>query len=347
MYSWFALMFKASYWRMLFRAETWRGAWLNLRRAHKDRRARKQLRSLAMLCLAPVLCLVYLAWVLRGSPFIVVPILVPIFVWQWFRSKQRQEEANRLRKQNEAHDELTEEESRLFRQYFAEVALIYAVMLDRAGSERYLRDKELPEGVEVTTRRVHLELLKSRGLWDKMAQRDREAMMMPDGGWNNEWIEYLIMGFEPLRLLRWLLRIDFYLPVIGRQMRFDYKMANEIVRAPQKLLEAKEIASASMMETGKKAAEQFYNRCMAEQIYRGYVEARDEHSSEVAVRIATDYADKQHEDLVLGVKLVSEVSREELEWATMLSRRRVGFLHWTMIALDNGMPPGVPYKFQP
>lgn len=347
MYSWFALLFKASYCRMLFRADTWRGAWLNLRRAHKDRRARKQLANLAILCLVPFLCLVYLGWVLRGSPLIVIPILVPIFVWQRLRSKRRREEANLLRRQNESHRELSREETQLFRQYFADMALIYAVMLDRAGSERYLREKVLPEGIEITTRRVHLELLKSRGLWDKMAQRDREAIMMPDGGWNAEWIEYLVMGFEPLRLLRWLLRVDYYLPVIGRQMRFDYKTANEIVRDAQKLFGGKEIVSASMIETGKKAAEQFYNRCIAEQIYRGYVEAKDEHSSQVAERIASQYADKQHEDLVLGVKLVSEVSKEGLEWATMLSRRRLGFLHWTLISMDRGMPPEPPYKFQP
>lgn len=347
MYSFFALLFKASYWQMLFRAETWRSAWLSLRRVHKDRRARKHLRQLAMLCVAPVLCFAYLCWIFSAGALFILPVLIPLFVWQHLKSRKRREEARLLREEKETHKVLSKEQTESFRQYFADMALIYAVMLDRAGSERYLKEKILPEGIEVTTRRVHLDLLKSNGVWDKMAQGDREAMMMPDGEWGVEWIDHLIMAFEPLRLLRWMLRIDFQLPVVGRQMRFDYKLANEIVRAPGRLLEGKEVATPAMLETGKRAAEHFLNRCVAEQIHRGYVEALDQHSSEAAARIAASLGANQHEDLVLGVKLVSEASRAELEWATMLSRRRAGFLHWTLVAMDRGTPPTSPYRCQP
>jgi hypothetical protein len=332
---------------MLVRADTWRGAWLNLRRAHKDRRARKQLIQLAWACLIPFVCLAYAIWIFRVNALVVIPILIPIFIWQAIRGKERREQAEAQRRQSNPHRELDPQQMDAFRAYFADVALIYAVMLDRAGSERYVQEKVLPEGIEITTRRVHLDVLKSTGLWDKMDQRDREAMMAPDGSWSRDWIEHLTMGFEPLRLLRWLLKVDSFLPNIGQQLRFDYKLANEIVRAPEKLRSGKAVVQTSVIEVGRRAAEGFYNRCIAEQIHRGYVEPKDEHSSQVAARIATSMADKQHEDLVLGVKLVSEASRDELIWATMLARRRLGFFHWTLVAMNNGAPPEPPYKFQP
>ncbi len=332
---------------MLFRVDTWREGWLSLRRAHKDRRARKHLRQLAWLVLVPFLCLAYIGWIVGQRLIFVVPVLLVIFGWKAWSHHKKEGSLSLLPPHKPLYRVLTSQEQAGFRQYFADMALIYAVMLDRAGSETYLRNKVLPEGVEVTTRRVHLDLLKSRGLWDRMAQCDREAMMMPDGQWNPGWIEQLLMGFEPLRLMRWILRVDFHLPVVGRQLRFDYKLANEIVRAPGKLYDGKELITVSQMETAQRAAESYYNRCIAERIFRGDAEAANEESSRIAASVANLYRNKQHEDLVLGVKLVSETSSQELEWATMVSRRRMGFFHWTMIALERGTPPEPPYKFQP
>jgi hypothetical protein len=48
---------------------------------------------------------------------------------------------------------------------------------------------------------------------------------------------------------------------------------------------------------------------------------------------------KQHDDLVLGGKLVSEATEDELRWATSLSQRRLDFLNWIMALLDQGTLP--------
>jgi len=347
MYSLFALLFKASYWRMLLRADTWREAWLSLRRAHKDRRARRHVGQVVWLVLIPVLCLAYLAWIIRLNMLVILPVLIPIFWWQARRGTAHEAVPSIVPTRSPVYRVLSDEEQRKFREYFVEVTLVYAVMLDRAASETYLAEKVLPQGYEVTTRRTHLDLLKANGLWERMDQVDREAMMMPDGHWNPQAINLTILGLEPLRLLRWILRVDFYLPVIGQQLQLDYKLAHELVRAPQKLNESKELVTLAMMEKGKLAAEYFYNRCVAEKIVRGYVEASNEESKKTAEEVATSFGGKQHEDFVLGDKLVSEASREQLEWATMLSRRRAGFFHWTMLAMESGSPPSPPYKFQP
>ncbi len=347
MYSLFALLFKASYWRMLLRPDTWHEAWQSLKRVHKDRRARRHLGQVVWLALVPLLCLAYLGWIIRLNMLFIVPVLIPIFWWQARRGRAQETVLSIVPTRNPVYRMLSDEEQRKFREYFVDVTLLYAVMLDRASSETYLADKVLPQGYEVTTRRTHLELLKGNGLWERMDQVDREALMLPDGHWNSQAINLTILGLEPLRLLRWILRVDFYLPVIGQQLQLDYKLAHDLVRAPQKLTEGKELVTLAMMENGKLAAEYFYNRCVAERIVRGYVEASNEDSMKTAQEVATTFGGKQHEDFVLGDKLVSEATREQLEWATMLSRRRAGFFHWTLIALEKDAPPQAPYKFQP
>jgi hypothetical protein len=147
--------------------------------------------------------------------------------------------------------------------------------------------------------------------------------------------------------MRWMLRIDYFLPTVGQQIRLDFSVATDIVREPQKLRSGNDLATPKAIEIGRHAAEQFYNRCVAEKISRGLSEAKDQRSLEVASDISAKLGGKQHEDLVIGDKLVSEATAEQLEWATMLSRRRLAFFHWTGEAMERGTPPPPPYKFQP
>lgn len=340
MYSFFALLFQKSYWLMLFRKATWYEAWLSLKRAHKDRRARKHLGRFALSLFIPVLCATYLGFLVGTGAIFIVPF---IFLIIWWRTREAKKEAavslSLLQPPAPVHRELSSNEKRHIHAYFAELTLIYAVMTDRAGSESFLREKVLPEGFEVVSRRVHLDLLKSRGLWDKMSSLDRQAMMMADGHWEWARINQIALNLESLRLLRWILRIDFYLPTIGQQIRLDYKLANEIVHAPGKLLEGDALATQEMMEIGRDSARHFLIRCIAEEITRGYREVAEGESLQWAKDITDALSGKQHEDFVIEGKLVSEVSREQLEWATMLARTRMNFLTWTISVLDNPVLP--------
>lgn len=336
MYSFFALLFKRAYWRMLFRGATWADAWHSLRRVHKDKRARRHLASFAQRLLIPVVCAAYLAWLARLGALLFLPLLIPI-VW-WSNRRQRNETPLHIAPATELPRELTSEEMHALRSYFGELALFYAVMTDRAGSEDFLKKKVLPEGFEVTSRRNHLELLRSTGLWDRMAQRDREAMMMADGHWDWPLINEVAGYLEPVRLLRWILRVDFHLPVVGRQLRGEFGLSHEIVAAPQKVLQAKELVTIRDMDRARGAASQFYGRCLAESLSRGYHAAENEEMQQWAKDLSSSLKGKQHDDLVLGDKLVSETDKAGLLWATELSRTRVRFLNWT-IQFRNGKKP--------
>ena len=212
-------------------------------------------------------------------------------------------------------------------------------MIDRAGSESFLKNKTLPEGVEVTSRRIHLDLLRTHNLWEKMARPDREAMMMADDHWDWPLINQASLAIEHLRLVRWLLRIDFYLPVIGQQLRGDYALAKEVVNESQKVIAGKDLADLPMVRIGRDAAQQYLARCVAEGIHRGYYQAVNENVASWAKGLAEELKGKQHDDLVLGEKIVSEATESELRWATALSQRRLNFLNWTDIHPPDRHPP--------
>ncbi len=53
-------------------------------------------------------------------------------------------------------------------QYVVERTLIVAALLDRAGSEQYLRDHEIPAGSEIIARQRQNQFLMKTGAWQKL-----------------------------------------------------------------------------------------------------------------------------------------------------------------------------------
>ena len=213
------------------------------------------------------------------------------------------------------------------------------MLLDRAGSETYLKRKEVPEGLEVASRRVHLALLQEHGLWDRMQPPDRLAMMMADGHWEWKQINEATHALEPLRLLRWILRIDFYLPEIGKQLHSDFGIAHELVTTPGKLCDGTGLIDWPAMVLGRDVARQYYYRCMAEAIHRRRIEPANEEASAWAQGVSESLRGQQHTDLVLGTELVSEAGDDLLVRATVLSEQRMNFLGWAMKIYETGELP--------
>jgi hypothetical protein len=343
MYSLFQLLFNRSYWRQLGLKSTWFEAWLSLRRAHKDRRARQHLRRLSLLLVIPVFCLAYLIWLLQTGAIILLLLALPV-VW-WIRRENRRNEPLHIAPQPERPKpkELTEEERNELCRYLAEFGLFYAVMLDRAGSEHFLKNKELPPNVEIVSRRTHIDLLQRTGIWDKISALDREALMVADGHWDLQMIQGVSFAMEPYRLLRWLLRIDFYLPVIGKQTRGDFGLAHELVQAPDKILEASKLVSPEGLEIALRGAKEYFYRCYAESIHRGYSPPKNEEAARWAAKLASSLAGQQHDDLTIGSKLVSEADQSEILLATAQSHTRVRFLAWFQALLHQTQAPDLPY----
>jgi len=333
---------------MLLRRATWLEAWSSLKRAHKDKRARKHLLGLFLLVcfliLVPVVCVAYLVLLIGTGAWLFIPFVIPVIWWINRSAKREFAPLNIAPTPEPLPCEPAVEERSSLHLYLAQSALIYAVIVDRAGSERFLKEKELPEGVEVISRRTHLELLKSLGIWERMAPPDREVIMMPDGHWDWTRINQMAMQIEPLRLLRWVLRIDFHLPLIGQLLKGDFAIAHELVVAPQKALQGDELAAGELISVARDAARQYFVRCLAEAISRGYLTPQDEQAVRWAKEISESIGGQQNEDLVLGSKLVSEVTRDQLMWATALAQKRSEFLTWCLSLLEDGHPPKPPFR---
>jgi len=346
MSSFFDRLFRNNLIRILASGATWNAAGQSLRRAHKDKRARKHLLGLVLivgfLVLVPVVGIAYLIFIVGTGAWLFLPFAI-LIVW-WIRRGAREEFAplNIAPTPEPLPWEPANEGWKLLHMYFAELALLYAVMVDRAGSERFLKERELPEGVEAISRRAHLNLLHSIGLWERMAAPDRELIMMPDGHWDWAKINQMAMEIEPLRLLRWILRIDFQLPLVGQQLSGDFAVAHELVSDPQRVLEGTELADEDLIRVARDAAQHYFVRCLAETITRGYHTPKDEQAVEWANEISESLSGLQNEDLLLGNKLVSEAAREQLIWATALAQKRSEFLTWVLSLLEAGHAPEAP-----
>lgn len=227
--------------------------------------------------------------------------------------------------------------------YFSRLALLHAILVDRAASESFLKQRELPEGSEVITRRTHLELLKSTGIWENLSPGDREAIMLPDGAWDWPRIHKAAGGVEPIRVLRWILRIDFCLPLIALQISADFSTAQYLVKNPDSVINATDLVEIDAIRPAREQAHNILLRCLAESISRGYLVPKDTHMITWAKQVSSSLDGGQSEDFLIGDKLVSEASETQLSWTLSVAKIRYEFLTW-IEQLMNGQP--LPENFQ-
>jgi hypothetical protein len=339
----YQLLFSVRYWRSVSLRSVWREAGLSIRRSHKDPRARKFLLALLFLLLLPLLCIAYFVLLVRTGAIFILPFVIPV-IW-WIRRGHKRDKMLEIAPRPAPRSAPVDDDNPAVRVYLGQMGVLYAAMLDRAGSENFLRNQELPDNVEVISRRTHIDLLRRSEVWDKMAIADREAMMIADGQWTPELIARTSVGLEPLRLLRWVLRIDYFLPTIGSAPDLSYAVAHEIVVNPKKALDAKKIIDVESLATAHKAAEEYFYRCAAESISRGYHEGDHELVKMWAHDVSGSLAGKQGEDLLLGPKLVSEANPAELSRALALARSRMTFLAWIEALLTGSDLPKLPFSF--
>lgn len=334
---------KAGLVRVLFEKSVWVELWGSVKRVHKDKRARRRLAVLSLaaglLMLLAVGLIVYLVLLTGTGAIFIVPFVIPV-LWWLRRSANREFEPMNIVPQWARPEANPEEASGgVLRGYFADLALLYAVLVDRAGSERFLKEKELPPGMEVTSRRLHMDVLRSFNLWDRLSRNDRDAIMMADGAWDWEKINRFATGIEPLRLLRWILRLEFRLPTIGQHLTGDFSIAHEIVVNPERLRQGRALVEDASVRVARDDARNTLLRCIAESITRGYQQAEDEKTAAWARQVSEELSGNQNADFLLGNELVSEANRDRLAWATALANIRTEFLSAVLELLDSGRAP--------
>src|ERR1700761_767692 len=180
MRSLFLRLFSNNYWRRLFHRETWRSGRIALRRAHKDRRARRELRQLILLLLPLFFILVYLSFLVAGGAGVSVVLIAAVLMGLLLSYLTRTPRNKNNFRPLPSGPELQRE--------FAELALLHAILTERAGHEVFLQTKEFPEGIEIAARQRHLQILREHGLYDRLGDTERNLLLLPDGHWTIEQI---------------------------------------------------------------------------------------------------------------------------------------------------------------
>ena len=226
-----------------------------------------------------------------------------------------------------------------FREELAGLALLHAVLVDRAASEIFVQNKRLPQGVEVITRRRHLELLRSKGLYDRLGNRERDLLLLPDGHWPEATIDAVTLLLEQVRLLRWSLRIDRFLPTVGADLRADFKLATELVNQPELVANGKATLALEDLRVALSAAEQFFHRTWSEGVRRAIYTVSEAGEAEQTKRYADLMQHRESEDLLIAATLVGEAKDEEIRLATLLALRRAQVLRWVRSRMYGEIPP--------
>lgn len=337
------LLFSAAYWRTLVRGETWRASLAALRRAHKDKRARQQLARTLYLLLVPVSVLAIFVMLVLGkggaAGFALawgVALSVEFFSHVRFGKRGRRRRPETAQQSRDGAEPVAKTPE--LRRELGELGLLHAVLADRAGSERFVKTKELPEGVEVVTRRRHLDLLRSFGVYDRLGAVERDLVLLPDGHWPEVSVNEGSLALEPLRVLRWILRIDPFLPVVGATLAADYRLAGTLIAEPELAFAGDAWIRMEDLETALDAARSYFYRCWAEGAYRGFYDADDEEERAALRTHALRCNGKESDDLLLGNVIVSRADDQDVRLGATLSLRRVRLLAWVKGRLEGTEP---------
>jgi len=325
------MVLSRGYWRNMAQWDTWRLGWVALRRCHKDKRARKYIRRLLLMLSAPLLAPLLL--LLLAYPPALIGFVIGAVRHERLRKKQEEEARAKFREPDPPPV------TSALKTEIAELALLHALLANRAGSETFLRTKILPEGMEVITRREQIKLLREHGMYDRLDTVERDLLWIADGHWSQESIDDVALTLEPLRLLRWVLRIDHYLPHIGESLALDYKVANDTIADPGKLFYGEEFVGIQPLNNAFQASESIINRCFAEGVVRGMFTAKDEEQASRCRDIVAKMGKKEDEDIILGAKIVSEATDYDVFRARMLASRRSIVLRWVACRMYGTEPP--------
>ncbi len=340
----FRLIFSKAFWTPLRRRAFWRDTWFAMFRVHKDQRAQAQVRmALRLLCamilLGGVVTTLVVAIGFSDSPatdvmgsvfaYVWLPALAVFTVLSFMAGGQSKRSTHSPREVRVWTDERLYRPS--VRKEIAELTVTYAILLDRAGSEAFLAAKTLPVEIEVTTRQSHVSILRERGLWDRLGSKEKELLMRPDKGWEAVEIDNVINRLlEPMRMLRWVLRIDQFLPNAGQDPSAKMAMARELVNDPQRVLSGYDLISRCDLEMAREAAHAYFQRCWAEGVTRGYFEPQSEANLEWSKGYAERLEGREGDDLVIEATIVSKADEATIRQVTSVALLRLQTCDWLM-----------------
>ncbi len=202
----------------------------------------------------------------------------------------------------------------------------------RAGGENELRNRSVPAGKEVVTRRVVLDQLAELGLRNELDEQELDLHLLPDGAWSVDQISSVIMRCAELQALKYCVGIDRHLgPLEDLQAlpTSDVAWLGKLQSASSSLAP---VTYDIRKERDEAAA--YFLRCLAEKRRRGlYQVDLDEELIELLDSASVHAADESH-DLLLGTQTVANASQRSLAMATEQSHFRFETLSNVLTELE-------------
>jgi hypothetical protein len=307
----------------IFRRSYWQSLWIALCRSVKDPRARKQLRPvIGWLAYAAYLCalaaIIFLPSDRPGWPAFwqfagYAVFFAMIQFYRWWEDRRD----SRL-----AEERMPAVPVEIKLAIYREARLL-AALLERAGSERLL-EKEIPDHITIITRRTVIDQLKSDGFMDGLEAPYIDLFFAPDGHWNPAQKQHIEHLWEYLAVLRWALGLGEFRP-LTLSPEYAMSMVKEIaeVRVPEKL----PVLPSWDIRVERNQANEFFTRCWIELLARGEVSLDSQETMDEALKAREKiHREGNAQDVVVGTKVVSELSQEALWKKALRAYRRFEIL---------------------
>lgn len=319
----------------LFEPQTWKLVGIALRRVHKDRRARKLLGAVAIWILGlgalPCLPILLVATILfmpqsisSFAVFFGLGIALGIRGWR-MRARQRA-----------LLDKGAGAVPAAARRTIFRATYWLATLMRRCESE-FAMLKVIPPEIEIVTRRVLLDQLKSLEIWEEMPPAVRELQLKADGHWTELERNLVADKFEFLVCLRWVTRKDKALPVLALEPVYRGIQAKEIV-TDDGWFRNDLTAAPAEIDRQLKTTARFLERCSREGVARGLFPADEERR-----RLATEENGKMDrraraEDWLVGRHTVGEIGDQELRQVHRRALLRFRLLRSTLQEMTTSEP---------
>ncbi len=198
--------------------------WVALRRSRRDPRARLNLLRLLLFLAYLIAIVVFYSNLFLGLSLdfgrignLIVWGIIPFFllIFILVGILQRRLERRAQDRDNPAVPATTK--LAIYRE-----ACLLAILLERLSSEIGM-EKELPEDIEVITRRVLLDRLAELNLRDNLEPELRDILLAPDGHWPQELKQRAFQSWECFTVLRWVLGLGALTPLTEQP---NYKLAD-------------------------------------------------------------------------------------------------------------------------
>ena|SRR5665213_986023 len=315
--------------RAIYTRAFWQDYVLDARRFRRDKRAR---RSFVGRNLALIYCIAVLSyyWAIvhslhdPGTEIVLAVVLAIIGAiigavrWSQYRESQRQLAADIA----SAPPDVTAHLQRL--------TYGLAAASERALGELWLKKNTLPEGHSALTRRIQIDILKTRGGWDDLPPKTRDWMMRPDGSWPGSQIASVLASAETLNTLLWTLGMTHKLrPAhnLVEPIRFD-KLAKALEKP------APGVRPTWDLRLARNDAHQYFIRCYAENIHRGVAIAKSDEQRKAVDEWMDSIQSGDHPDVLAGSETIGEVERSTLEMVQRSAACRFQTLSLVMRLLD-------------